>query len=296
MFFFFFVNKLDKEKLFFPGSRCVNGGTCIDGIDEYSCSCPPQITGMSCECLMLDNGELDCNFTSDFTPFMSSTSEIYQTTIAYTTSPIYSVDDLSSTDISDVATEIVTEKTESTSMEYGTSELTTMTSTVELITNTSFTTSENNFDATTTANTVYSTTEYISDVSRMLGSTNTTESGTISSVASETASISSTTTDYIYKSTTDYNPIVVDTTLSNSFFTDYPIVKTNTESTVTDDQRSIIPIETTTEYVTPTTTGSDTNITTVEPKTPVCSNKMCQNGGTCVPTPKGAKVGDIISL
>lgn len=289
-FLFFFVNKLDKEKLF-PGSRCVNGGTCIDGIDEYSCSCPPQITGMSCECLMLDNGEFDCNFTSDFTPFMSSTSEIYQTTITYTTSPIYSVDDLSSTDISDVATEMVTEKTESISMEYETSELTTMlSSTVELITNTSFTTSENNFDATTTANTVYSTTEYISDVSRNLGSTNTTES----SVASETSSISSTTTDNIYKSTTDYNPIVVDTTLSNSFFTDYPMVKTNTESTITDDQRSIIPIETTTEYMIPTTTGRDTNISTVEPKTPVCSNKMCQNGGTCVPTPKGAKVSDIL--
>lgn len=42
----------------------MNGGTCIDGIDSFSCSCPPQLTGMMCECLIVDNNFLDCSYTS----------------------------------------------------------------------------------------------------------------------------------------------------------------------------------------------------------------------------------------
>ncbi|XP_039278690.1 protein eyes shut [Nilaparvata lugens] len=43
-------------------SRCWNGGTCIDGVDNYTCSCPPSLTGRHCECLILDNGHLDCTY------------------------------------------------------------------------------------------------------------------------------------------------------------------------------------------------------------------------------------------
>jgi trimeric autotransporter adhesin len=29
---------------------CNNGGTCIDGVDGFTCSCPPDVTGRYCEC------------------------------------------------------------------------------------------------------------------------------------------------------------------------------------------------------------------------------------------------------
>ena len=30
--------------------RCMNGGTCIDGVDSFACSCPPEATGILCHC------------------------------------------------------------------------------------------------------------------------------------------------------------------------------------------------------------------------------------------------------
>lgn len=41
----------------------MNGGVCIDGVDTFSCSCPPLLTGMLCECLMIGEDSLDCNYT-----------------------------------------------------------------------------------------------------------------------------------------------------------------------------------------------------------------------------------------
>ncbi|XP_058980715.1 protein eyes shut isoform X2 [Musca domestica] len=46
------------------GPRCMNGGVCIDGVDTFSCSCPPLLTGMLCECLMIGEDSLDCNYTA----------------------------------------------------------------------------------------------------------------------------------------------------------------------------------------------------------------------------------------
>lgn len=28
-----------------PGHRCLNGGTCVDGVNTYNCQCPPEWTG-----------------------------------------------------------------------------------------------------------------------------------------------------------------------------------------------------------------------------------------------------------
>lgn len=42
--------------------RCLNGGTCIDGIDNFTCSCPPRLTGVLCECLIFPNNTLDCTY------------------------------------------------------------------------------------------------------------------------------------------------------------------------------------------------------------------------------------------
>lgn len=46
---------------------CINGGECIDGIDDFTCSCPPGLTGTYCECLQLSDDELNCNYTASST-------------------------------------------------------------------------------------------------------------------------------------------------------------------------------------------------------------------------------------
>ncbi|XP_045459283.1 protein eyes shut-like [Melitaea cinxia] len=46
------------------GPRCMNGGTCIDGVDNFTCSCPPKLTGALCECLILDDDSYDCEYVS----------------------------------------------------------------------------------------------------------------------------------------------------------------------------------------------------------------------------------------
>lgn len=28
-----------------PGHKCMNGGTCVDGVNTYNCQCPPEWTG-----------------------------------------------------------------------------------------------------------------------------------------------------------------------------------------------------------------------------------------------------------
>lgn len=57
------------------GPRCMNGGVCIDGVDDFTCSCPPNLTGRLCECLMIDDDDMDCNYTAP------STTESYTSTI-----------------------------------------------------------------------------------------------------------------------------------------------------------------------------------------------------------------------
>lgn len=50
--------------------RCENGGTCIDGVDGYTCTCPKGLTGQSCECEFLDDSTANC--TGVITPFHTS--------------------------------------------------------------------------------------------------------------------------------------------------------------------------------------------------------------------------------
>ncbi|XP_037042682.1 protein eyes shut [Bradysia coprophila] len=278
-------HKYDECELMSP--RCVNGGTCIDGIDEYSCSCPPQITGMSCECLMLDTDDYDCNYTSDFTTTMFST---YET--ANTASPTVQFE-ITSTVISDATTEMATDDNSIIDSYETTTVLTSTTSTVELTTSISLT--SESYPDSTTVNLVTTTTETTSDVTQFIDVGSITTEGTESETTAvpETTTASSVTTDVMYRSTTDYNTILDDTTLSNSFFTDYPTMKTTTESTVfvdksetstVDGQQPTMTTETTTEYVIPTTIEVDKNVSTSKP---IACAKVCQNGGTCVSTPEG---------
>ncbi|KAH9640922.1 hypothetical protein HF086_015617 [Spodoptera exigua] len=68
------------------GPRCMNGGTCIDGVDNFTCSCPPRLTGPLCECLILDDESYDCEYVSP-TPLTSSTQSVLTTLIEETTTP-----------------------------------------------------------------------------------------------------------------------------------------------------------------------------------------------------------------
>ncbi|XP_045472679.1 protein eyes shut [Harmonia axyridis] len=56
------------------GVRCVNGGTCIDGVDNFTCSCLPNLTGVFCECLILPDGSQNCSIV-----------DFEMTTVPYTT-------------------------------------------------------------------------------------------------------------------------------------------------------------------------------------------------------------------
>ncbi|CAH1391625.1 unnamed protein product [Nezara viridula] len=44
------------------GPGCLNGGTCIDGVDSYTCSCPLGLLGRFCECIATERGDLNCNY------------------------------------------------------------------------------------------------------------------------------------------------------------------------------------------------------------------------------------------
>lgn len=40
--------------------RCFNGGTCIDGVGEFACSCPPDFFGHTCQCTADNATEPEC--------------------------------------------------------------------------------------------------------------------------------------------------------------------------------------------------------------------------------------------
>ncbi|XP_016662821.1 protein eyes shut [Acyrthosiphon pisum] len=61
------------------GIRCDNGGTCVDGVDGYTCTCPKGLTGQSCECAFLDDHMANC--TGIVVPYYT-TSGAEETTAA----------------------------------------------------------------------------------------------------------------------------------------------------------------------------------------------------------------------
>ena len=74
----------------------MNGGTCIDGVDNFTCSCPPRLTGPLCECLILEDETYDCEYVSP-TPLTSSTQSVLTTLMEETTSAKPSFTDMSPT-------------------------------------------------------------------------------------------------------------------------------------------------------------------------------------------------------
>ncbi|XP_050527265.1 protein eyes shut isoform X2 [Daktulosphaira vitifoliae] len=78
------------------GNSCLNGGTCIDGIDGYTCLCPKGVTGKSCECTLFDSL---MNCTGIIKPYVISSTELPSTTMFDSITSIVS-NDLSGTNFS----------------------------------------------------------------------------------------------------------------------------------------------------------------------------------------------------
>lgn len=77
----------------------MNGGVCIDGVDSFQCSCPPNMSGRLCECLVVSENELDCNFS------LPITTALYTSTGAaeqYTTESVAVSSESTATDSNNV--------------------------------------------------------------------------------------------------------------------------------------------------------------------------------------------------
>ncbi|XP_068237860.1 protein eyes shut-like isoform X2 [Palaemon carinicauda] len=61
--------------------RCMNGGTCIDGVDSFRCSCPATASGELCQCVTTTDGQVCENLPSwyDGKPFepIDDTKDIF---------------------------------------------------------------------------------------------------------------------------------------------------------------------------------------------------------------------------
>lgn len=97
------------------GPRCMNGGTCLDGVDNFTCSCPPGLTGILCECLILDDDQLDCEYVSP-TPLFENTTSTYITP----TSQLYTI---YSTSVETSTADSETSTSEDTTFKYKTTML-----------------------------------------------------------------------------------------------------------------------------------------------------------------------------
>ncbi|XP_068084858.1 protein eyes shut [Anabrus simplex] len=87
------------------GPRCMNGGTCLDGVDNFTCSCPPNLTGPICECLIVGPGQFNCSYTIIEIP---STTKL----------PPLSVPSLPSTDVPSTSSQVPLPETTVTEFPY----------------------------------------------------------------------------------------------------------------------------------------------------------------------------------
>lgn len=269
----------------------MNGGTCIDGVDNFTCSCPPRLTGSLCECYIQDDDTYDCEyvmsttipqstlmittdmFTDTTTDFIPTTNYIEYTVTSVTFPPeLTSVDNGKTTlnfDITTFATEETTLETlhETTETEIYSTEATEVKETSvsrDLITET--TTVDHSVESMSTTEV---TTIVSSDVTTPKGITDLT-----TLAESTTPSITEIISD------TTMTPIM-DTTTGRMFTDtppDHPVTELGTPvsiSTTEISELTTILDNTTFEY---TTDQSE------------CSESVCNNFGICVNTAQGIKV------
>ncbi|XP_059616648.1 protein eyes shut, partial [Phlebotomus argentipes] len=270
------------------GPGCQNGGTCIDGVDDFSCSCPPDLSGSLCECLVLTDGNFNCNYTrppgwslppttTDILSTRTTDEETETATLGWTTTASHTSSTVPTTRTTEEPTTpstITTESEASESTVFSTQETagrpesstegvfgTTLASTV---------TSEE--PPTSTLSTARTTDAEILPDSTV--STSTVESSSLgtSTVTSTTAFF--TTTEEV---TTRTEAVDTQTTI-DPFFTTHP------------SRRSTAEEDTTFSATESTTMGIPTTIP-LENYTgsPDCMRQPCLSGGTCVSTSQGMR-------
>ncbi|XP_028179352.1 protein eyes shut [Ostrinia furnacalis] len=309
------------------GPRCMNGGTCIDGVDNFTCSCPPRLTGTLCECLILDDGTYDCEYVSP-TPLPEITQSIILTTyedlLTTDSSVIYTIGHNDSkprnitmfeeTELSTLSTSPGITTTTETSMDT-TSETTVTkettheettpiftvdyTSVKEITSMTSFT---QGMDSKTEATTeckesCTKPTEYtakVPTIDEAISSAMTTEPTKADSkltTTTETTELTTITTTTEAVSTTTETPMKEIT----AEVTTTPKGDTTTEKMFTDTPTEHVqtdyptPIVYTTTEAMEVVTGFDNSTYGFTTVQSECSDTVCNNHGTCINTPHGIR-------
>ncbi|XP_075992053.1 eyes shut [Anticarsia gemmatalis] len=288
------------------GPRCMNGGTCIDGVDNFTCSCPPRLTGPLCECLILDDESYDCEYVSP-TPLTSSTQSVLTTLLEETTTQ-RSFTELSSTYISynDTTAVLTTEgeTTPASTIGPGTTEASVTTGlTTWKETDVTPITSEVTSEGTTKAE-VLEPTEHQetrptieSDSSKTeattechgICDTKTTEKEMTVGPTDSTKVVTTEVTDQMTSTSTTVATEISEITTpkmdvsTDKMFTDIPTDRPITEHPVTE----MTVTSSTTEAIEVTSaTDNEVHYTTVQSE---CTDSICNNHGTCINTPHGIR-------
>ncbi|XP_059059426.1 protein eyes shut [Achroia grisella] len=306
------------------GPRCMNGGTCIDGVDNFTCSCPSRLTGTLCECLILDDGSHDCEYVSP-TPLTASTQSVLLTTMHEEVT----TDITTSYSISYNDTIARTKTTDTELWTTATSEMATSTTTAEITAIESITTvtessKANRSDETTetprttafepvTLKEVTDTSETSSitlesDDSKTesttqcqegceqtltsikdITTTEMTKADTVMTKVIETTELTVSITDTtapITESTIKETTPEITTTLKSDTTTEKMFTDSPTEQPSTEILTSHIPL--TTESTELTTNSDNTTYvyTTVQSE---CTDNVCNNNGHCIASPHGVR-------
>ncbi|KAJ4436335.1 hypothetical protein ANN_18966 [Periplaneta americana] len=301
--------------------RCLNGGTCLDGVDNFTCTCPPNLTGQFCECLIIDPEHLNCTYIVPTTMTTTITTLLPPIISEFPSSVTAKVPStLSTTSV----TEITTKETEityhvpSSQTLSWTSEYTThsITSTSEITSSsptfttalTETTTSSEMLSIPTITGTVTSTTDVIesttlstdvrtptkpSDSTEGLLTTAYTNKSEVSIATEESSTVTSIATNGIPTETASvvseqstFTPAVI-TTGETTPTTESPVT---VSVPVTDEDRMY---SSSSEYPTYSTTLSTLDTTAYMESSssstalPDCSITPCLNGGTCIHTKEG---------
>lgn len=303
----------------------MNGGTCIDGVDNFTCSCPPRLTGSLCECLILEDGTQDCEYVSP-TPLPESTQSVLLTSIQeeLTTIETTTISLISYNHTSD-RTAIMTLETEPTTVIKISEKTTTSELTTETVTKEGTSTKYDETGDTTALVLIDTTKNAVTETPEMrtavtIDSENaktdvTTECQENCGVTTtpklplpETTSMDTTKQDTTVIFTSEITELTtlpitevslitvesttkeiaeVATTSKSETTTDKIFTHTPTEHYVTD-----VPLPTThstTEVMEVTTSFDNTTYlsTTILPE---CTDSVCNNHGNCINTPHGIRV------